>query len=278
MSTATAVETLEALLARSGRDALPLRRSFVQVRQPGTGGAGPLAAFVGGRHATALDLYLLGHAVASHEPFEVALPARVWARALGLEELSSAAATISHSWSWLERQKLITSARRGRLREIRFLREDASGQPYRHPGREGDYFKLPYAYWEGRYPGRLGLPAKALLLIALSLGPDFRLPHERGARWYGLSRDTVSRGLATLLRLGLLEVRHERKAAPLSPQGFTQERHYALRPPFGSGFPSSTETGASVTAARRRARTLGVAATTSPPGRHEQRNAPGDSS
>jgi len=43
------------------------------MRQPGAGGAGPLAAFVRGRHAAALDLYLLGHAVASHEPFDVAL-------------------------------------------------------------------------------------------------------------------------------------------------------------------------------------------------------------
>jgi len=253
-----------------------MRRSFVQIRQPGAGGAGPLAAFVRGRHAIALDLYLLGRAVASHEPFDVTLPSRVWARALGLGEVSSAAATISQSWTWLEKQRLITSTRRGRLREIRFLREDASGRPYRHPAREGDYFKLPYAYWEGRYPGRLGLPAKALLLIALSLGPDFWLPHERGARWYGLSRDTVSRGLATLLRLGLLVVRHTRKTAPLSPQGFTEERRYALRPPFGSGFPSSTSAGASVTAARRRARRLGTAATDPMAAGPERHGAPQD--
>lgn len=273
---ASAAETLEALLARSGRDALPLRRSFVQMRKPGAGGAGPLAAFVRGRHAVALDLYLLGRAVASHEPFDVALPSRVWARALGLGEGSSAAATISHSWTWLEERSLITSMRRGRLREIRFLREDGTGRPYQHPGREGDYFKLPYAYWEGLYPGRLGLPAKALLLIALSLGPDFWLPHERGARWYGLSRDTVSRGLATLLRLGLLEVRYERKTAPLSPQGFTVERRYSLRPPFGSGFPAAG-TGASVAAARRRARAGGTAEPSTMPEGPAQHNVPEDS-
>lgn len=253
----SAAETLEALLARSGRDALPLRRSFVQARQPASG-AGPLAAFVRGRHSVALDLYLLGRAVASHEPFDVALSSRVWARALGLGEPSSSAATISQSWTWLEKQRLVTSVRRGRLREIRFLREDGSGHTYRHPGREGDYFKLPYSYWEGRFPGRLNMPAKAVLLIALSLNPDFWLPHEHGARWYGLSRDTVSRGLRTLLRLGLLEVRYERKKAPLIPRGFTEERRYALRPPFGRGFPSPSDTGASVIAARRRARELGT--------------------
>ena len=249
---ASPTETLEALLSRSGRESIPIRRSFVQIREP-PGGAGPLAAFVSGRQAISLDLYLLGRVVASREPFDVALPARVWARALGLGGRSSAAATISQSWSWLEEQRLVVTRRRGRLREVVFLREDGSGRPYTHPAEDGDYFKFPLAYWEGRYPGRLSLPAKALLLIASSLGPDFWLPHERGARWYGLSRDTVARGLSTLLRLGLLEVRYVRKKAPLSPRGYTDERRYALRAPFGSGFHSATGA-SSVAAARRNAR------------------------
>lgn len=254
---ASQAETVAALLERSGRDALPMRRSFVQVRQRG-GGAGPLAAFVHGRRGIALDLYLLGRAVASHEPFDVALPAEVWARALGLGATSGAASTISKSWSWLEQQHLVTSSRRGRLREIHFLREDGANRPYRHPGRDneqpGDYFKLPYAYWEGSYPGRLGLPAKAVLLIALSLGDDFWLPQERGARWYGLSRDSVSRGLSTLLRLGLLDVRVKYKKAPLAPRGIAEERRYMLRPPFGPGFAPDGTLGAGIAASRRRAR------------------------
>jgi DNA-binding transcriptional ArsR family regulator len=254
---ASQAETVAALLERSGRDALPLRRSFVQIRQRG-GGPGPLSAFVQGRRGLALDLYLLGRAVASQEPFDVAMPADVWIRALGLSSASGAGSTISKSWSWLEAQRLITSSRRGRLREVRFLREDGSGRPYRHPGRDeearGDYFKLPYAYWEGNYPGRLGLPAKALLLIALSLGEDFWLPRERGASWYGLSRDTVSRGLSTLLRLGLLDVRVEYKKAPLAPRGIAEQRRYMLRPPFGPGFTPEPGVGAGVAAARRRAR------------------------
>jgi len=260
---ATQAETVAALLERSGRDVLPLRRSFVQVRQRG-GGAGPLAAFVHERRGVAFDLYLLSRAVASQEPFDVALPAEVWARALGLGGAAGAGATISKSWGWLEQQRLVTSSKRGRLREIRFLREDGSGRPYRHPGRDeeqrGDYFKVPYSYWEGSYPGRLGLPAKAVLLIALSLGEDFWLPTERGARWYGLSRDTVSRGLATLLRLGLLEVRVEYKTAPLAPAGITQQRRYMLRPPFGPGFSRPSGIGAGVAAARRHARASGSAA------------------
>ena len=234
---------------------MPLRRSFVQKRQSG-GGAGPLAKFVRARRGLALDLYLLGRAVASHEPFDVALHSQVWARALGLAESESSRVTVSTNWSWLEQQRLIETVPRegGRLRAIRFLREDGSGEPYSHPGSDrGDYFKLPYAYWEAYYPGRLALPAKALLLIALSLGEVFQLPQDRGARWYGLSRDTVARGLSTLLNLGLLEVRVEHRREPLSPSGFTQERHYALRPPFGRGLPPMAG-GASVAAARRAAR------------------------
>ena len=259
---ASQAETVAALLKRSGRSALPLRRSFVQVRQRG-GGAGPLAAFVRERRGVALDLYLLGRAVASQEPFDVALPAEVWARAIGLSGTSGAASTISKSWSWLEDQHLVTSAKRGRLREVRFLREDGANRPYRHPGRDeeqrGDYFKLPYAYWEGSYPGRLGLPAKAVLLIALSLGEDFWLPRERGARWYGLSRDSVSRGLGTLLRLGLLDLRVGYKKAPLAPRGITEERRYTLRPPFGPGFAPEAGSGAGIAAARRRARASAAA-------------------
>lgn len=70
------------------------------------------------------------------------------------------------------------------------------------------------------------------MLIALSLRDDFVLPTERGAQWYGLSRDTVRKGLRDLRLLGLLAFREERKEAPLSAHGYTLERHYALQEPF----------------------------------------------
>lgn len=204
-----------------------------------------------------MDLYLLGRAVASQEPFDIALPARVWARAPGLAS-PSAPSTISHAWDWLEARHLVETMRRNRLRQVRFLREDGSGQPYVHPGkdeeRRGDYFKLPYAYRRGIYPASLGLPAKMMLLVALSLSEGFVLPRERGAAWYGVSRDTVRRGLSTLLRLGLLEFRQEHKRAPLSPTGFTIERHYRLRPPFG---PIRSDSWSGLAAARRAQRTIG---------------------
>jgi len=225
-------EAVAALLARSGRDFLPLRRSFLQLRTPG-GGAAPLAAFVAGRRRRALDLYLLAHALASREPWDVALPSVVWARLLGLQR-SAAASIISRQWSWLEDQELVASRRRARLREVTLLREDGSGAAYTHPGQpgEGDYFRVPYVYWEGHFPDRLDLPAKAVLLIALSLQDDFVLPLEHGSRWYGVSADVLRSGLRTLRTLRLLDVRVVRKPAPLTARGVTEERRYTLRGPL----------------------------------------------
>src|SRR5437870_10394353 len=107
-------ETIAALLERSGRDAVPIRRSFVQQRRQG-GGPGPLAAFVSNRRVRALDLYLLARAVASGSPFTVTFPAAVWVRALGLAPHSSSETLVSRTWSWLEALKLIETRRVGRL-------------------------------------------------------------------------------------------------------------------------------------------------------------------
>jgi len=187
---------------------------------------------VGQRRSRTLDLYLLAHAVASAPPFDVRLPSGVWARALGIESSASSGSAISKHWTWLEDQRLISSRRSGRFREITLLKEDGSGDDYVHPGKEGNYFKLPYAYWHGNFQNRMGLPAKAVLLIALSLRDEFILPTRQGADWYGLSRDTVRKGLRTLRLLGVLDMTEAPKKAPLAPLGFTMERRYTLRPPF----------------------------------------------
>jgi hypothetical protein len=222
------------LLRRSGRDWVPIRRSFVQA--PGRrGGAGPLATFVSERRGRALDLYLLARVLASQEPWDATLAATVWARLLGLEG-RNATSLVSRNWTWLEEQRLVVTRRKGRLREVTILREDGSGRPYVHPGvgehPEGFYFKLPHSYFALGYPDRMGLPAKAVLLIALSLEDDFILPIDHAPRWYGLSRDSLKSGLKTLRLLGLLDVRSQRKTAPLSPLGYTIQRHYRVRPPL----------------------------------------------
>jgi hypothetical protein len=231
-------EAITALLERSGRQWVPLRRSFTQVRSKG-GGAGPLASFVSGRRRRALDLYLLAHAAASSEPWDVGLPATVWARMLGLES-SGGLSVVSRQWTWLEARGLISTHRHEGMRKVTLLREDGSGGAYFHPGLEaageppeGDYFSLPYAYWELGLPDRVDLPTKAVLLIALSRPDDFILPLEHAAKWYGISPDSLRTGLRLLETLGFLERRTRRETAPLTAAGFREERRYTLRPPFG---------------------------------------------
>jgi hypothetical protein len=113
-----------------------------------------------------------------------------------------------------------------------------SGGRYKHPGEgersEGDYFKVPYEYWYGRFMNRLSLPAKAVLLISLSLqmGEHFTLPREHAANWYGISPDTIQRGLSELLTRGVLRYRLESTPAPLTPRGYIVTRRYRLFPPF----------------------------------------------
>jgi hypothetical protein len=228
---------VEALLERSGRSFVPIRRSFVQDRHRG-GGPGPLAAFVTGRRRRALDLYLLLHALASRAPWDVELPGIVWARLLGLSG-ASVGSVVAQQWQWLEARRLIDVTRAGRHRRVVLLREDGSGRPYTHPGlpegdrqAEGDYFRFPHAYWSADLQDWADLPTKAVILIALSLRDDFILPLDRGPQWYGISKDTLRSGLRGLQTRGFLSVRQRRKRAPLSATGYTYERLYRLRAPL----------------------------------------------
>lgn len=230
-------EAVEHLLARRGgrREFVPLRRAFVQARTSG-GGAGPLAAFVAGRHRRALDLYLLIHALASTEPWDVAPGWRTWAMVLGMPETSASQVSISKTLRWLERARLIRGERDGTHRRSYLLDESGSGAVYCHPARSErpDYFKLPYAYWRHGWHERLSLPATSVLLIALSLGRTFVLPLDTGARWYGISRDTLRRGLRELAAERVLTFSSRVKQAPRSPTGRTEERRYTLQGAFAS--------------------------------------------
>ena len=119
------------------------------------------------------------------------------------------------------------------------LREDGSGNPYSHPGQLGDrYLQVPNALWQAgpgdeRWYRVLALPETAVLLIALSLREEFRLPAERAPAWYGISADTASRGLGRLVDHGLLKVVKNFKATPLSPVNYTEHNVYTLQDPFG---------------------------------------------
>lgn len=232
--TVTALETKEELLAKSKRKKpeVPIRHTFVQQGTQSKPKPGPVADFVRRHDHQAFDQYVLALAVATAKPYDVNVPAEVWARALGLPE--NRVGSVSKAWARLEDHRLIVRHRYQRLASIRILREDGSGQPYSHPGGErGErYFRLSFDYWREGWDVNLSLPAKAVLLIALSLSAGFILPSGRAPIWYGMSSDTIERGLRELDRAKLLRREKRYKKAPLAPKGYTEEWHYTLRGPF----------------------------------------------
>jgi hypothetical protein len=242
---ATTAETVDEFVQRSARTArgVPLRLSFLQtMSRDRIAAPGPLSEFVSTGDQRALVLYLLVLTKASSTPWNVHLPSPVWARLLGLDlPLSkSAMSTVSKTWLRLERRHLIQRNRFGRMADITVLREDGSGAAYETPGNVRErYLRVPLSLWtsgptdDRRWYLELTLPELAVLLIALSLGDEFRLPAEEAFSWYGISADTASRGTQGLRERGLLDVKKIYKTAPLSAVGYTAEHRYTLQIPFG---------------------------------------------
>lgn len=186
------------------------------------------------RDEVALDLYLLHRARASSPPFDVAVHSAVWARAVGMDDAGTAA--VSKAWRRLEtKYRLVQRERRGRFAKIVALREDGSGKPYVVPAGStwnDRYFKIPFAYWLDDWYATLSLRGKAALMIALSLPSPFTLPVERGPAWYGISADTLERGLRELVTRGALTRELRVRSAPLAPSGKTRVAEYTRITPF----------------------------------------------
>lgn len=146
---------------------------------------------------------------------------------------------MSKIWRRLDRLALVSRGRSGRLADIKLMQEDASGDPYRPPSgtAEDPYFKIPFDYWLGpqRYYRTLDLPAKAMLLVALSLKDNAQLPIARVPSWYGLSEDSAARGLTELDRRGLVSIRVSYTPAPLTVTGYLEQRHVTVDPTFRRG-------------------------------------------
>jgi hypothetical protein len=244
---ATTQQTIEALLEASKRNLLPLSYRFVQHRDTQDKGvAGPIAAFVKAHNLRGLHQYLLAHAAASGGAFEVTRDSRVWARALGLDdERPSSRAAVSKGWSWLEQRKLIRRERKGRLAKITLLSDDGSGDAYRHPfDQRQPYITLPYDFWRDGWHEQLDLASTVLLLIGMSLKPNFILPQSHVQEWYGLSPATLSKGISGLRKVDLLAVKRDAVVAPLAPKGFRYVYRYSIREPFHRRPPVNKKVGA----------------------------------
>ena len=246
---ATANQTIDAIVDEAGRGHAPLRKTFLQKATSESATRGSmLAELVRSGDSLGLRLYLTAVLKASSAPWDTALPAPVWARALGhaLPTSKGAAGAISKAWRRLEAHGLIHRGRYNRMAQITLLREDGSGQDYTHPGDtdhrtevDDNYFKVPVALWrlgpggEERWIRELSVPELSMLLISLSLRDGFRLPIEYIPKWYGVSADTAQRGLSGLRSRNLLDVDIHVKTAPLSATGATTEHRYTLQAPFG---------------------------------------------
>lgn len=166
---------------------VPIRNSFLQ-----TGGKkGPepslLGELINTSNGRSLDLYLLHRLASSAEPWATTKPAEIWARALGLNDDEYGKSGVSRCWKKLSELQLITKERgAGRHAKITTLREDGSGHKYENP--TSKYFTLPLAYWEDEWYRKLNHPAKAVLLIGLSLQPGFYLPGSKIKKWYGIQK------------------------------------------------------------------------------------------
>jgi hypothetical protein len=245
--------TIEYHLERSGREALPLERSFVQ-RRVGNNkpAAGRLSPFVARGRESALEQYLLMHSFASSDEdglFDVRLPAHTWARAIGgfIDPLTgevepAALHAVSRNWRFLKELGLIGVQRSGRRARVWLLADDGSGDPYVHPGAGAlgkvlidgpGYIQLPYAYWLDGWHTRLSLAAKAVLIIAMTLGDGFQLPYGRFPDWYGISASTGERGLRELAANGLLHRERHRRPDTEAKFGYVEVYYNELRPPFG---------------------------------------------
>lgn len=230
-------ETLDDLLnpnRQRRRKTTPIRRSFLQDPH-GEGMEAPLRWFVHDRRELALDLFLLLNCTASADPWDVEMPAMAWARALDMRLTVGSETTVSKNWTWLEQRKLVYSERRHRVRKVYLLAENGSGDEYTRPrkGEPRGYFAFPFVYFTERWHKELSLPGKAVLLIALSQKTTFTLITERATEWYGVSADTLQRGLDDLRDHGLLTTWLITRKAPRARLGFTSVAHHRLNPPFG---------------------------------------------
>ncbi len=197
------------LLGQQTRVRVSIRSSFCQ-EIGGQLEPGPLHKFVFGRRLFALQLYLLLMCIARSKPWDKKMPATSWALTLDRSG-PSAESTVSRNWKWLRENNLVETKREGR--DLRVFRRDETGKDTEYTKPTSKFFYLPFAFFTEGWHTKLDLAETTVMLIALSKStskPWFQLPTERASDWYGISADTLERGLEGLETHGMLAI-HRRQ-------------------------------------------------------------------
>lgn len=254
-------------LGRARKGYADLHRDWVQLPKGTKGPRGSaLAQLVTTKRETALEAFLLLHALQPVLQNGQPLPMEVWAALLTRTRHVSHNAA-SKAFGSLEEMGLVKRRRESRRSLIEPLAEDGSGQPWANIGtrKENDeigqgYFTLPFAYWLDGYADRLRLPGKAMLLILLSetqVKPSTLIPVERAQEWYGVSERTAERGYRELDHLGLLLIKRQVRSNAEVPGGQHHVYHRALAAPFSTVARTQLRSdAAAVSAARAAASTV----------------------
>ena len=179
----------------------------------------------GGAIRIRLYLALLWQAGGGDERHSVDFPARAFAELLDLPDPERRGdRRVREAIKLFEKERLLRTERRpGQPSVLALLQEDGSGDPYTRPGAHASqakergevarshlFVRLPAGFWTHGWALALSAPALATLLVLLeatrngAMADKWISPSER--RWYGLSDDTWTRGIAELARYGLVEV------------------------------------------------------------------------
>lgn len=234
--------TREYILRVSGRGYTLLRQSFVQLDDSAEQRASRLGTIVSERKHRALILYLLLLTAWPHlEGREVPLDSGTWRRALKTGKGPQwSRADLSKTWTQLEKElDLVTRSREGRLQRVEPLME-VGGGPYTSPSGEKKnwaeaYLTLPPEFWTDEWFARLTLAELAVLLIVAketTQKDEMWVTESKVSEWYGISANTLRKGVQGLEKHDLLKIRPEHIPAPLSPLGYTTRQNYSLTGSF----------------------------------------------
>lgn len=242
----TSIRRADQLDLQVKRATVPIRTAFVVSPRAET--PPPMTELLRGGRGGEVKLKLLLSMiwVAAAEPFDVTLPARVWAELIGLPDAETGgAARVSAAVRRLVKDGYVASdARPGMPSRLMLQEETGTGNPYSHPGSHWDktstsrpqdrptYLQLPKELWTKGWLSLLSGPATAMLLalIEQTRGRKYEgiwFSPSVADRRYGLTEVTRKKGLTLLRDLGLITV--SRRSVARNTLGPTRFRNtYAV--------------------------------------------------